>query len=368
MGFAYDLFGDGRRVLRGGYGLYFDQYNTAAAAGDITSQARRPLNALATLDNQRIGVGQLATFRFGIDPPPPQPTEGNSLPRGSQGQWIDVNMVDPRTHQAHIGYAHELAESTTVAIDYTHIEGRNEKRQLNINPILNGRRRLADDFLRVFGDANYLGNVRILAGINKSRYDALTFLFRRRMPRMTMQAHYTLAGSYSYGGSTGNRSGAGLPQVWDEPFAESEWGPNGPDERHRFVLTGVFEAPYGVQLSPVVQWASARAYNLTAGTDLNRDGNNNDRWIDPSTGQQVSINSARGDQTFVFDVRTTKFIPLGGERRLGLFAEFFNVFNTVNHGSAYNGNGRSSAFRQATGYVPSIGYPRQVQLGARFLF
>ena len=119
--------------------------------------------------------------------------------------------------------------------------------------------------------------MRILAGINKSRYDALTFLFQRRMPRVTLQAHYTLAGSYSYGGSTGNRSGAGLPQDGIEPFADSEWGPNGPDERHRFVVTGVFEVPYGIQLSPVFQSASARAYNLTAGTDLNADGTNNDR-------------------------------------------------------------------------------------------
>ena len=85
VGFAYDLTGDGRRVLRGGYGLYFDQYNTAAAAGDITAQARRPLNALATLTNTAIGVGQLATYRFGIDPLPPQPTEGNRLPLGVAG-------------------------------------------------------------------------------------------------------------------------------------------------------------------------------------------------------------------------------------------------------------------------------------------
>ena len=113
VGFAYDLSGDGRRVLRGGYGLYFDQYNTAASAGDITAQARRPLNALATLTNTSIGVGQLATYRFGIDPLPPQPTEGNKLPTGSEGQWIDVDMVDPRTHQAHIGYAHALATNTT---------------------------------------------------------------------------------------------------------------------------------------------------------------------------------------------------------------------------------------------------------------
>jgi len=368
VGFAYDLSGDGRRVLRGGYGLYFDQYNTAASAGDITGQARRPLNALATLTNTAIGVGELATFRLGIDPNPAQPTEGDRLPRGSEGQWIHPDMADPRSHQAHIGYAHELAVNTTVAIDYTHVEGRNEKRQLSVNPIINGRRLLADDFQRVFGDPNHLSDVRILAGINKSRYDALTVLFRRRFPRATMQAHYTLAGAYSYAGSTGNRSGAVRPQIWDQPFGPGEWGPNGPDERHRFVFTGVIEAPYGIQLSPVLQAASARAYNLTAGSDLNRDGLNNDRWVDPATGEQVSANAARGDNTFVFDVRTTKFIPFGGDRRLGLFVEFFNLFNTVNHGSEFNGNGRSSAFRNPTGYIPSIGYPRQVQLGARFLF
>ena len=368
VGFAWDLSGDGRNVLRGGYGLYFDQYNTAAAAGDITSQSRRPLNALATLNNSSIGVGELATYRFGIDPVPPQPTEGNSLPQGSEGQWIATDMVDPRTHQMHLGYARVLAANTTLSIDFTHMEGRREKRRMNINPILNGTRRLAPDFRRVFGDPDYLSDVFILSANNKSRYDALTFLFQRRMPRLTVQAHYTLAGAYSYGGSTGNRSGAGAPMIWDQPYAKGEWGPNGPDERHRFVFTGVIEGPVGIQISPVVQAASARPYNLTAGSDLNRDGTNNDRWVDPATGRQVSINSARGDNTFVFDMRTTKFIRFGGERKLGLFVEFFNLLNTVNFGSSYNGNGRSRLFRQPTGYMPSIGYPRQIQLGMRFLF
>ena len=70
----------------------------------------------------------------------------------------------------------------------------------------------------------------------------------------------------------------------------------------------------------------------------------------------------------VLDLRATKFIPLGGERRIAVFAEVFNVLNTVNFGGQYNGNGRSSAFQQPTGFIPGIGYPRQVQLGARFLF
>jgi Carboxypeptidase regulatory-like domain/TonB dependent receptor-like, beta-barrel len=368
VGFAYDLSGDGGRVLRGGYGLYFDQYNTAAAAGDITAQGRRPLNALATLTNTAIGVGQLATYRFGIDPLPPQPTEGDSLPPNSAGQWLDPAISDPRTHQAHIGYAHTLAQNTVLSVDYTHVEGRKEMRQLNLNPVVNGTRVMVPDFIRVYGVPNVLSAVNIRAGINKSRYDALTFRFQRRFPRATFQAHYTLAGAYSYGGSTGNRSGAGLAQDAFDPFAKGEWGPNGPDERHRLVATGVFDLPYGLQLSPILQAASARPYNLTAGTDLNADGTNNDRYIDPATGTQASYNSARGDNTTLLDLRATKFIELGEERRIGVFVEFFNLFNTANFGGQYSGNARSVNFRQPTGYIPSIGYPRQVQLGARFLF
>jgi hypothetical protein len=53
---------------------------------------------------------------------------------------------------------------------------------------------------------------------------------------------------------------------------------------------------------------------------------------------------------------------------VGLFAEFFNLFNTANFGGSYTGNARSATFRQPTGFIPGIGYPRQVQLGMRFLF
>ena len=368
IGFALDVSGNGSRVIRGGYGLYFDQYNTAASAGDITGQSARPLNSLATRTNTAIGVGELATFRFGIDPLPAQPTQGDKLANNSTGQWIRPDYVDPRTHQAHVGYAHTLAANTTLAVDYTHVEGRREVRSTELNPLIGGRRLLANDFQRVFGNPTYLGSTRILAAINKSRYDALTFMFQRRLPRATLQAHYTLAGAYSYGGSTGNRSGAGLAQTYDKPLDPSEWGPNGPDERHRFVATAVLEAGWGVQLSPVVQVVSARPYNLTAGTDLNADGNNNDRYIDPATGKQVSLNSARGDNTFVFDLRATKFLGLGGDKKVGLFAEFFNLFNTANFGGSYGGNARATTFRQPTGFIPGIGNPRQVQLGARFIF
>src|SRR5688572_30928993 len=56
---SYDLSGDGRRVVRGGYGLYFDQANTGGY-GDVVSQNKRPMNVLATRTNTAIGVGELA--------------------------------------------------------------------------------------------------------------------------------------------------------------------------------------------------------------------------------------------------------------------------------------------------------------------
>jgi hypothetical protein len=367
VGFAYDLSGDGRRVLRGGYGLYFDQANTGGY-GDVVSQNKRPMNVLATRTNTAIGVGELATFRLGIDPLPATPTESDTLPRGSTGEWLAHDLADPYNHQVHVGYAHQLAPNTSLSVDYTHLEGRNEFRRINLNPIVSGQRVLARDFASAFGIPNVLNNVMILASISKSRYDAMTIRVQRRVARATLQAHYTLARAYAYGGSTGARSGSAVAQDQSDQLAPGEWGPVGNDERHRVVAMGVFEFPWGIQVSPVFQAASARPYNLTAGSDLNGDGTNNDRWIDPATGQQVSINTARGDHTVVVDLRTTKFVNLGGERRIGLFAEFFNLLNTVNFGNSYNGNGRSATFQTPTGYIAGIGYPRQVQLGARFLF
>jgi hypothetical protein len=58
----------------------------------------------------------------------------------------------------------------------------------------------------------------------------------------------------------------------------------------------------------------------------------------------------------------------GGGRKLGVFVEGFNLFNTANFGGSFSGNSRSTNFLQPTDFVPGIGYSRQVQLGARFLF
>jgi hypothetical protein len=376
VGFAYDVAGNGKKVLRGGYGLYFDgtgintHYN-------IFILSHRPITFDATLVNTAIGVGQLADYRFGIDPLPEKPTINDRFPPGkrSGGYWFDPNITDPRTHQAHIGYTQELAANTVISADYTHIEGRNDFRALEANPLIDGVRLLAPRLQEVYGDPNRIGPLQIQSSINKNRYDELALLFERRMTRATFRATYVLSGAYAYGGLiAGSAYFTPPPSVWDQPFGPGEWGPTNTDERHRIVLFGVFDLPFGLQASPVFRFATARPYNLLSGFDPvggSVGAGLVQRYVDPATGQTVSANSARGDSTQLLDMRVTKFVNLGADRRrLGLFAEFFNIFNTVNFGEQYNGNARSVLFNQPVGFLAGgYGtYPFLVQLGARFEF
>jgi len=370
IGFAYDLGGEGRTVLRGGWGVYYDQVIISQIYQLIT-HTQPSIQATSSLVNTAIGVGQLATYRLGIDPAPtPLPATLPDFPNGARalGIWLDPSFRDPYSHQFNLGFAHQLSDSNALAIDYVRALGRDDYSLININPLVNGTRVLAPAFEAALGDANRFGAINIYENRGESRYDQLSFSLTGRAPRMTFQASYTLAWAFGYGGRVGSELAA-APQIADQPQGPGEWGPSPVDERHRVVLFGVFEMPYGIQVSPIFQTASARPYTLTAGADLNADGNNNDRYIDPSNGEQVAVNSERGDPLSLLDVRVTKSFGLGREGvRVGLFAEFFNLFNTVNFGNSYNGNGRSPLFKQPVGLIQAVGYPLQMQLGARLTF
>ena len=103
VGFAYDLRGDGRQGAARRLWLVLRpvQHQRRKRLGHLF-QNRRPLNVLATLTNTAIGVGQLANYRFGIDPVPAQPTESNTLPRGADGSVAESGHRRPvQPHGAH---------------------------------------------------------------------------------------------------------------------------------------------------------------------------------------------------------------------------------------------------------------------------
>src|SRR5207244_12116624 len=168
--------------------------------------------------------------------------------------------------------------------------------------VRHGERRYAADLAGVYGAATLLGPIRLESYEARSRYDELALQFERRLARAPLRVAYTLSGAYAYNGWIAGSAAEGiLAQDQDDLFAPAEWGTTPSDERHRLVIFGVFDLPGGIQVSPVFQAATARPYNLIAGLDLNGDGLLTDRYVDPATGQQVSVNSQRGDPFTLLD-------------------------------------------------------------------
>jgi len=386
IGFAWDFMGTGRSVLRGGYGLYFDQ-----------SFLNVPLFAV-----QQANPEIYATFfnegnNLSIDSPPPAiPRPLNNPLSGTRGRMLDPDFESPYTQQWNIGYAQEIGKDMALEFDYVHILGLHEFSSLDINPrigpLINAQRsdpnpgRLltsqfaahAAELTAAFGTATPMGRITVAQSDSRSRYDAFTAAFKKRYSnKFQLNAHYTLAKSQGWFGAIAD---FGLqPQNLFVKFDPINFGPTGEDERHRFVVSGIFDLPWDFQVAPIFQMASARPYSIfpSCVCDINRDGVNNDRdSVNPGIDDQhkLPINDHRGDNFSQLNVRASKFFKWGENKKLGLFFEAFNVFNTGNYGNQFQNVtgtpdfGKPVNFFGATGFSEPLGIPFQAQLGVRFSF
>src|SRR5207247_189952 len=123
-------------VVRGGYGIFYDQ-----VFQNLTLFSQQQSNAtlyqtVLDLSNNAVGVGELARFRYGVDPlpTPPPGTTTTSLAVGGTGRIIPPDMRDPYIQKASIGFDREFAGNWAISSDYVHTLGIHEFRVLNVNP------------------------------------------------------------------------------------------------------------------------------------------------------------------------------------------------------------------------------------------
>ena len=389
VGFAWDVRGDGRSVLRGGYGIYYDQsfLNVPLFA---VQQANPEIYATFFNDGPNLSIDSPA-------PTVPRPLT-DPLPN-TRGRMLDPDFESPYTQQWNLGYAQEIGRNMALEFDYVHILGLHEFSGLDINPrpgpLLgldrgdptppNSARILAPQFaahaaelIQAFGTATPFARISVAQSDSRSRYDAFTVAFKKRYAnKYQLNAHYTLAKSQAWFGATAD---FGLvPQNQFEKFDPINFGPTTEDERHRFVLSGIFDLPWDFQVAPIFQVASARPYSIFPSClcDINRDGVTNDREsVNPTVDDQspLPINNQRGDNFSQLNVRVSKFFNWGESKKLGLFFEAFNVFNTGNFGNQFQNVTGTSDFGKpvnffgATGFSEPVGIPFQAQLGVRFSF
>jgi hypothetical protein len=444
FGFAFDPRGDGRTVIRGGYGIFFDQVFQNLTLFSLTQSNPELYQTALSLVNSAVGVGQLSTFRFGVDPLPTVPPGFSfaDLAFGGFGRINDPDASEPYVQKFSLGFETRIGNNTTVSSDFVHSLGLHEPRVQVINPqirsicdpnfpgstptsplcVRGASSRLFDQAFVAAGFPITGGRARIeqinmIGTTNRSLFDSWTTTLKHRTARMQFNASYVLSSSRAWGGQpVASYSGNGIAITPEQQFRPEEFGSTRIDERHRVVISGVFEAPWGIQLAPILQYASARPYSLNAGLDIDGDGlATNDRicaGIDPRVAfdnrggvipgltpgcTQVRINSVRDgfitDPTvttgrppvidtangryFNVDLRAQKTIRLGEKVRLKGYVEFYNLFNADNLSLATRLGISSAAsianFRQPVslfgpGFGPPVGRPFTASFGFRLDF
>ncbi len=386
VGFAYDLTGSGKHIVRGGFGIYYGQIFENITLFMI--QQTNPTVFATTLNLNSAGAGDatadivpttgkpLSQFRYGIDAlpiPPPPPT---SLPAGATARLIDPSFRNPFTEQFNGGYTWLLNDANVIEVDYVHILGLHVAKSIQLNPKdpnLNGARVLASTFAAAGLVAP--GSVQVYAPIDRSRYDGLNIAYRRRLSRrVSMNASYVLSRGLGYNGSAANFGNT--PTDLSNWFARHDFGPVPNDETHRFVVSGIVELPWGIHFAPIMQAASARPYPVREGTDYFGNGNsstaelgvvlNTDKTnltatksysaaqirscLAANTCSSLNYDSQRGSPFFELDARFSKIFTLRERMRLEFFFQAFDLTNHTNFGNSYGTNIRSGTFGTPTNY------------------
>lgn len=341
LGLTWDPMSNGRTVIRGGYGIYYDQINTttlrgvvAGYPGFITTQFANDSRSGARIPNDFFPNVPTRTFPESV---------------GAAFRIASPDAEAPYAHQMTAGATRQLGTNYAASFDYVYMRGEHFPLTRNVNarqadgtfPILASGARLL-----LYDDSSPIRIHQAQFRLQKRFADKLGFLLG-----------YTL-------GSAKSIADNGTPSNHYDLMAD--WGPTSNDVRHRFVSNVIYQLPWGFQVGTIVTANSAPPYNITLGTDANRDGDNNDR---PAG---VDFNAARGDAFFQADIRTSKRFTFGrvsGE----ILWEMFNVFNTVNLNN-FNGNQSSAAGQTAIGRPTGFGQARQAfdpfqaQLGFKLTF
>ncbi len=400
VGFSYDLTGSGRHLLMGGYGLYFGQsflneplfaiqQSHPTLYLNVYSVSLQTVGAACTNCNVPGTSIPLSQWRYGIDPTPVRPNSQTQLPANSVGRLIDPDYRNPYTEQQNIGYQWGVSANDVIEVQYVHNLGLHEGKSLNLNPLINGTRLLASAFSAA--GIPQLAQIVNATSQGRSRYDGLSVAYRRRMAHhFSINSNYTLSRGVGWGG---NAAGFGnSPVDPTNPWAKTEFGPVPNDERHRVVLSGIFELPFGLEVAPIMQAASARAYTTSMGTDVFGFGSGNTQphaivydndpknytalatasastikaCLAAGSCHQIGYNALRGQPFFQWDTRVSKNIKLGHTSNLKLLFQAFDLTNRANFGNNYGTSVRTTTFGQPTGYITPGGVTIPKALRAEF--
>ncbi|HET7618266.1 MAG TPA: hypothetical protein VFK20_07140, partial [Vicinamibacterales bacterium] len=404
VGVTYDLAGDGKSIVRGGYGRFYDKTHFELIGGLYTGTPfTNSFNTNFPLSAPDPGPrnGQFPTDPTLVNGPVIDHAlieslfPGGQLLRNTGASWDNPDRTVPYTDQVTVGYEREVAANLAVSADYVHAFSRDLLMSKDLNPGLRATTAVTSPVVRQGSDeldaamveleAKYPGFAPFTTGVSQPQnvgkldYDALMVSVNKRFSQ-----NYSARVSYTLAYSRGNTPGAGVPtsgfQVLDDMNLDLNEGPGANDIRHNLVISGQALIPHtgGLNVSWVARALSGTPFSLTnANIDPDRNGTQAEplaagdySGTGPNAytvnGYKSERNGAYGPGFFSLDARLGYRIGLTANRRVEVFADIFNLTNRTNFANP-SGNQASPQFLLLTDYSTSY-TPRKLQIGARLEF
>jgi Carboxypeptidase regulatory-like domain len=385
LGFSYDLSGAGRMVVRGGYGMGFQNYG----------------NNFSTLAQQAPYLNNITLDNVPFDAPA-QGVERPLAPQSIAG--FDPDFRRPYSQNWSLGIQSELPWQFVAQVAYVGNKYNRGERWLNVNQPTSVGSLDFDPRLNA-GTVN-INTIRPFPGYsditfftygNESNYHSLQVSFQRRF-----EQGFALQGQYTRQQTIGNTAGNRDARHQNNYRPELDRGLFVFDRPHSFTVNYIYELPFlrggrgvieailgGWEVSgfTVFQGGQALTPGITGGQvglatrpdrttePLFGEGTKTmAQWFNPAAFSRpqpgmfgnAGVGSIRGPGFQTWDVALSKAFPLsvrGRDTRFFFRVEAFNVFNHVNYSGVNTTLGAGTY-----GRVTSVREPRQVQFNLRFEF
>jgi len=394
VGFAYDVTGTGRTIVRGGYGLFWNF--TPGGTSSSKAQNQPFLQAQA----QTTSLGTNIILSNGLPAPPGVHPE---LPQGGSTRSVfDPNFRDAHAHNFNVNVQRQFGANYMTEVAYSGSRTRNAalKTDLNQAPPRVG---VSDQNVnRPFATlAPALRTVGTLSSTGYLDYNGLLIKFQRRSAN-----HWSFLNSYTFARAIDlNSDNDGTVTLTDIFNPEYNRGPADYDVTHTFSSNWIYELPWaaqsgwgGWQVSGILYVRSGLPITITQSQTMLSTGITNNRpdticdpalsnptiaqWFDTSCFKQTADatatfgntgrNTVRGPGQFNIDlslIKNTKIGPVASELRA-------EVFNVLNHPQFANPNGQlgNAAFGTISSMLASPSCAlcgtteRQVQLAMKLKF